>query len=663
VLSLEEAAQQPLQLILRTHVPAATLAVSPDGRTVATADRSGHVRRWDLLTHRRVGPTLAVVDAGSHTSTNNPSLAFAPNGRTLAEGTDARLTLWDLATGRAVSLRDRKKHMRGQVRTVAFSADGKTLASAGFDGHVRLWDVKTRQLLARTNASSVPALAFSPDNRTIASGGVDTVFLRDVRTGLLIEPLRLGTTSPVFGLTFNAAGTLASSDFRGVRLWNVRTRSQIARVVYPGRLIFHLALARNGATVAGAADDGTVSMWDTRSGKLIFTSASPGSTTSRTVGFEKDGRLVSLSADGDITVWNGGRPRFGAALPRRVSARSRLLAASPDGRLLVAGGKKGVRFWDLETRKPLTVPRAGATGATALAFSPDGNLLAEAHGREVRLWRAKDLPRLVSAGRARFGGSLDALAFSRDGMLAGGDTDGHVSIWDVRTPGAKPRLVGNGSDVRNDPSERFVYDVAFSADGKLLASGGWDGTLRLWRVRDAAHTTEIGAPDDMQAGDSIRSLAFRPHSRVIAVGSGAGGVSLWDAVGRKELRETTPTGFTAVESVAFTRDGQVLVTAGDDGMLRFWDVRALLPLGYALNGHAGKIRRLALSSDASVLASLGNDGSVKLWPGILWRNDAGLAERICHIVAGGITDVEWETTLRRVSPVTANQPRPRLCGT
>jgi len=278
------------------------------------------------------------------------------------------------------------------------------------------------------------------------------------------------------------------------------------------------------------------------------------------------------------------------------------------------------------------------------------------------VWRAQALPRLVPAARARIGkATVDALAFRRDGLLAAGATDGSVYTWDVGAPRARPRLIGRGSDVRADPDKRLVYEVAFSPDGRTLASGGRDGTLRLWRVRDAAHATPIGAPDEMKARAAIRSLAFSPRGRVIAVGSGDGTVSLWNAVTRKELRETTP-GVESVESVGFASGGQVLVTAGDDGTIRFWDVGAsLLPLGLPLDGHAAKVRRLAVSRDASVLASAGEDGTVRLWPGIVWASADDLTARVCRLVAGGVTDAEWKTILRRVTAVAADEPRPEIC--
>jgi WD40 repeat protein len=301
----------------------------------------------------------------------------------------------------------------------------------------------------------------------------------------------------------------------------------------------------------------------------------------------------------------------------------------------------------------LNTSRAANSPVDAVAFSPGGKLLATAATPgDIQLWRTKDLPQLVSAGRAHLGAVIaQSLAISRDGLLAFGATNGRVYLWDTRTPRAKPRLIGAGSDLRN--FLRSVFDVAFSPNGKTLASGGWDGTLRLWRASTA---NLIGRPDEMKAPSAVRGIAFSPNGRLIAVASDDGTISLWDAATRNELRAITPDS-DAVESVAFTAGGQVLVTAGDDGAVRFWDVQTLHPLGQLVKSHVGKIRRLALSTDGSVLATAQNNGSVRLWPGVVWPNTAALTADICGVVAGGIADAEWKAIL----PAAVKQPRPQLC--
>jgi WD40 repeat protein len=696
VLALSAAAEQPLRLIFRTHTPANALAVSPDGHTVATADQFGHVRRWDLDTYKQVGPTLHGFVPSSHRSTVHPSVAFGRDG-TLAEGTNARLTLWISGKGRGVSLRDtgKKTHIKGDVRTVAFSRDGKLLASSGFDGVVRLWDVKTHKLLHpfSTGKKAINSVAFSPGGRLLAAAGEGGgIHVWDVKSHrpfarLILDPF---FSPAVNSIAFSADGeAIASAAEDGsIRAWDMYTRKPTtAKAFITGRPFVDLAVSPNNTRAAAVSDDGTVRIWDVTegsTGKLLFSATSPGSSTNRTVDFLKDGRLVSLSADGNITTWAENPSSFGVPLQGRVSSSagpvavpvqlaglfdvSPVLAVSPDGKTLVAGDQ-GLRIWNAKTRRELANRSPAAKSqATAVAFSRDGRLLAEGTGNgQVRLWRASDLPNLVPVGRASLSGgsgmkygirpAAESLAFNRDGLLAFGDTSGHVHVWNAR-PGTRPQLVGIGSDVRNPEDERSVFDVAFSPNGKTLASGGWDGTLRLWNVSDPSRPRQITAPDAMKAPGAIRTIAFGPHGRVIAVGSSDGTIALWDTVTRKQLRAATPDS-DAVESVAFTAGGQVLITVGDDGVVRFWDVDTLHPLGQLVKSHIGRIRRLVLSPDGSTFATAsGRDGSVRLWSGIAWPTGKALTDRICHLVAGGIAPTEWKAII----PAGVKQSLPNLCG-
>jgi WD40 repeat protein len=212
-------------------------------------------------------------------------------------------------------------------------------------------------------------------------------------------------------------------------------------------------------------------------------------------------------------------------------------------------------------------------------------------------------------------------------------------LWDVRQV-TKPRLLGRtlaGSDRRN--VKRFVYSVAFSPDGKTLATGGWDGTLRLWDVTTPAHPRPLGMPLKGPGG-SIRTVAFDADGEMIAVGSGDGTIWFWNTKTRKAIGDPLP-GTEAVDSVVFTPSGEILASAGDDGMLRFWDVATHRPLGQSLHAHKGPIRSIVLSRDASVIASAGDDGTVRVWSGVLWSSLAGLRAHICRLVVGGLTEAEW----------------------
>ena len=242
------------------------LAVSPDNRTVASASGDATLHLWDARTgeHRtHLWHTYPVV-----------TLAFSPDGNTLASGSFKEIRLWNLTTRQPTHASVLEGH-RDMVTTLAFSPDSKILASTSFYGTILLWDIETGQLRHNLPAhtDSITALTFSPDNRTLASGGYwsldaeSTIHLWDIHTGQLLTTVE-GHTDPVFALAFSPdSGTLASAGWDNtIHLWHPQT-GQLHRT-FEGDTAPVLALAflpdshrtyRN--TLASVGFDGTIQLW------------------------------------------------------------------------------------------------------------------------------------------------------------------------------------------------------------------------------------------------------------------------------------------------------------------------------------------------------------------------------------------------------------------
>jgi WD40 repeat protein len=300
------------------------------------------------------------------------------------------------------------------------------------------------------------------------------------------------------------------------------------------------------------------------------------------------------------------------------------VALSPDGRTVAAGSHAGgVRLWDVAgpggpraISQPLKQPGPRLVTPTfyRLVFSPDGHLLAGISGDgALWLWDVADPahPRLLSDSFT--GGGYRSLAFSPDGhMLAIGNSP-DIELFDVTDP-AHPRQVGDAMTGTYYP----VLSLAFSRAGNLLASGGYDGTVRLWNVADPAHPQALGQP---QTGnpDPVEAVAFSPDSRTLATGSEQGAIRLWDvanpthpqALGQPQTGNTDP-----VDALAFSPDSRTLATGGADGDVRLWDVgdpATPRALGQPLAGNAGTVFSLAFSQDGRTLASGNDNGTVLLW--------------------------------------------------
>jgi WD40 repeat protein/transcriptional regulator with XRE-family HTH domain len=368
----------------------ADLAFSPDGRTLASASWDKTIRLWNARTHKRIGAPL-VGHADEVTS-----VAFSPDGRTLAStSNDKTIRLWTLASRGERLGRPLRAHT-DHVTSVAFGRDG-TLASAGFDNTIRLWNMRTHKLLGRPlrgHTGTIHSVAFSPDGRTLASAGNDkTIRLWNVRSHKQLGAPLTGHINLVFGLAFSPDGrTLTSAGDNTVRLWDVRTHKQRGAPLNPrtGGIdsLTDVAFSPDGRTVAATTDEQTTRLWDVRTRKQLGRPLT-GPVVGR-VAFSPDARTLAAGIDDKtIRMWD---VRTGRQLGPPLTGHTeyvKSVAFSPNGRTLAsASDDESVRLWDVRTHKPLGLPLVGqSTFVYSLAFSPDGRTLASAEHATIWLWK------------------------------------------------------------------------------------------------------------------------------------------------------------------------------------------------------------------------------------------------------------------------------------
>ncbi|MEH2274475.1 MAG: NB-ARC domain-containing protein [Nostoc sp.] len=527
------------------------------------------------------------------------SVAFSPNGKLLATGdADGDAHLWQVEDGKRLFTCSGHKSW---VRSVAFSPNSQILASGSEDQTVKLWDVQTGQCLntLQGHTSWIWSVAFSPDGQILASGSEDqTVKLWNVQTGKCLNTLQ-GHKSWVRSVVFSANSQIlaSGSEDETVKLWDMQTGKCLNTLQGHTSWIWSVAFSPNGQIVASGSEDQTVKLWDVREGKCLKTLQAHSSWV-RSVAFSPDGQiLASGNEDQTVKLWD---VYTGQCLNTLSGHSSRIwsVAFHPDDQFLASGSDdQTVKIWDVQTGKCCKTLTGHSSRIWSVAFSPKNPILASgSEDKTVKLWDVKTGKCFKTLqGHTRW---IWSVAFSPDGqILASGSDDQTVKLWNVQTGQCLKTLTGHSSWVRS---------VAFSHNGQILASGSDEQTVKLWDVQTGQCLQTLQAHSRW-----IWSLAFSPDDQILASGSDDQTVKLWD-VQTGECWKTLQGGRSRIWSVAFSPDGQFLATGSDDQTVKLWNVREGKCLK-TFRGHTKWIWSVVFSPDGQILASGGEDQTVKLW--------------------------------------------------
>jgi WD40 repeat protein/tRNA A-37 threonylcarbamoyl transferase component Bud32 len=583
----------PLRQLLRHSNVVLSMDDYLDGQVLATGywDKEYGVQLWDIGGQPR-GTPLANGAPGI-------SLAWSPVGKVLAVSSGEHneiVTFWD-GEGHRIPLRlihpDR-------VRALAWSRDGKTIATSCDDKSVRVWDAITgSKQLSLKHPRSVQAIAFSPDALTVWTACNDGV----------------------------------------CRLWELakgKVRSQMQ--AHEG-IINAMALSADGRTLLTGGEEGKAHLWDVAAGRLNHTFAHPRAV--RAVALSSTGRFaLSAGDDKAVRLWHvtNGRPVTGPVWhPRPI----RTALFRPDGTGFSAGGDdRVVRLHDICPGVHPNVVLPHDHGVACLAFSPDGNMLltgtrAGPASGEGRFWSTAGAP---LSPPIVHGGLVLAVKFSPNGkMAATASSDHKVRLLDVPTgklcrppfehanwvhdvafsPDAKSLLTGcedqdarrwdieTGRLLNTYPHTSPVTAVAWSNNGQAIATAHSDGTVKLWDALTGAlrHT--------MRHDDFVIAITFLPDNQTLFSASHDRTARLWD-IESGQMRGDPLVHEERVLTMAVSRDGRIAVTGSHDQTARLWDLTTGNPLGPPLR-HGAVVNAVALSPENVIAASAGADGTVRLW--------------------------------------------------
>ncbi len=542
-----------------------------------------------------------------------------------------------------LELRTLRGHAQA-VNSVAFSPDGRLLASAGGGfkrgeaGTLRISDSTTGETIHAWagHAERANCVVFSPDGKQIASAsgvsnGPGEVKVWDAGTARELRSLT-GQTAQVWGLAFSPdgrrlAGAVGRFDEGGrprpgdVFIWDLAGGAPVFHLGGHTGVVQSVAFSPDGRLLASADDYGMVKIWNAAQGKEVLTlEESHGDVLC--VAFSPDGRrLAAACLDRMIRVWDASlwnmegtsvaKPQFALqqfALQHKSGVRS--LAFSPDSRRLAAGClDHSVHIWDVTAQTESLTLLGHGDSVMSVAFSPDGWRLASASmDQTVKIWDAtNDRKAFPLRDHKEYHAALSGIAFSPDGRwLAGAGQDRVVRVWDAASGGLAQTLQG--------PAD-IVNSVALSPDGRWLACGSMDRIARIWDRASGrlAHTFE-------GFKFSVNGVAFAPNNRWFACASGEwknnGAVQVWDLATNKEVLSMPARGDPGEHpgffSVAFSRDSRWLAAGCYDGSIQVWNLSTMEPTR-TLRGHTSAVFGIAFSPDSQWLASASDDRLVKLW--------------------------------------------------
>jgi WD40 repeat protein len=527
------------------------------------------------------------------------ALVYSPNGKIIASASDDyHVRLWDAQSGQL------KKVLKGhtkRVNTLAYSLNGNILASGSDDGKILFWDATSGQLQKILPVkSSVNTLTYHPDGKILASGSDDgNIQLWDAKSGQLKKTLPTPSKSGINTLIYRPDGKIlaSGSDNGDIQLWDTKS-NQLKKTLPIKSSINVLTYHPYNTMLAAGLDNGNIQRWDTQSEQLKKPLTKHTESVYELL-YSSDGKtLTSGSNDNSVRRWNTQSWESIRTINSPSSVMA--LAYSPDEKTLAfASDDRRIRLLDTQSESSEKNLNKHTHKFYSFALSPDKKTIASAsNDHTVHLWDAQ-------SGRLKqtfkdYSANVTALTYRPDGKVLAAGSGNNLQLRNIQTGQLIPSF---------KQLDGKIYSLAYHIDNKILAIGLDNKSIQLLDTQSG----EVVKTFDAFTG-RVNALAYHPDGKTIASGSG-GILQLWD-VQSGELIQTLNMkmkGYVSINALAYSHDGKMLASLNDN-KVQLWDeqLKSNYQLKRTLNNHPHEISSLTFSPYDKELIATSPQG-LRLW--------------------------------------------------
>lgn len=571
-------------------------------------------------------------------------IKFSPNGRQFAVATPIGIWMYDTGTGEELALIAVLPGEGREVITIAFSPDGRTLASGELGGVGRLWDVNTGKSIVtfkevpRPRYPELRALVFSEDSTKLIGASWNneisvwelgentkppTILHMDGREASwsTTSLMQLSPNGGFLAVADPSAQAWKNKNFP-IQLWDATTGKQLPTLTGHTRWIKSIAFSTDSKTLVSGDEYETIRLWDTATGKLQSTLNWRRGSATYTLVFSPNGRFLASGHRDGVKLWDNtvkpkqqtddaiGDYQYKLKLHGHKDYVYKVVF-SPDGKTLLSGSKDGtIQARDTMTGNHRFTCTGHIEGTQELMFSQDGDTLISLNQPfnppgifQQHRWDVNTGDQLSTR---LLGIDAASMMLSPDGkMLAAHAFGNKCVLWDINTdpPHIIDRLTLDGY-----PRSGLNVKFAFSSDGKMLAAGGEDNLVHVWELTDSRKVRHRFTVKGHKHW--LRTLAFSPNGKMLASGGEGRTLCLW-RVADGTLLFTSTAHKAWVNAVAFSPDGKILASGGNE--LFLWDTATGVQLRPTHRRLSARISTLVFSPDGNTLVAGNWDGIIELW--------------------------------------------------